>query len=82
MMSEIMEVPFPLAASRRLINFLTFHISICKYVCQHGLVEPAVLLVHYAGRSISVLMGERSLRVLVMRVTVEGGGAGNFQFGE
>jgi len=28
MMSEIMDVPLPLAASRRLINFLTFHISI------------------------------------------------------
>lgn len=27
MMSEIMEVPFPRAASRRLISFLTFQIS-------------------------------------------------------
>ena len=27
MISEIMEVPFPLAASKRLINFFTFHIS-------------------------------------------------------
>jgi len=27
MINEIMEVPFPLAASRRLINFFTFHIS-------------------------------------------------------
>jgi hypothetical protein len=27
MMSEIMEVPFPRAASRRLINFFTFQIS-------------------------------------------------------
>lgn len=29
MISEIMLVPFPRAASRRLISFLTFHISIC-----------------------------------------------------
>lgn len=28
MISEIMEVPFPLAASSRLMSFLTFHISI------------------------------------------------------
>lgn len=28
MMSEIIEVPLPRAASRRLISFLTFHISI------------------------------------------------------
>ena len=28
MMSEIIEVPFPLAASRRLMSFLTFQISI------------------------------------------------------
>lgn len=27
MMSEIMEVPLPLAASRRLMSFLTFQIS-------------------------------------------------------
>ena len=27
MMREIMDVPLPLAASRRLISFLTFHIS-------------------------------------------------------
>ena len=27
MMREIIDVPLPLAASRRLINFLTFHIS-------------------------------------------------------
>jgi hypothetical protein len=27
MIKEIMEVPFPLAASRRLISFLTFQIS-------------------------------------------------------
>lgn len=34
-MRDIMEVPFPLAASRRLINFLTFQISIY----QPGLVS-------------------------------------------
>lgn len=28
MMREIIDVPFPLAASSRLINFFTFHISI------------------------------------------------------
>jgi hypothetical protein len=27
MIKDIMDVPFPLAASRRLINFFTFHIS-------------------------------------------------------
>ena len=28
MINEIIDVPFPRAASRRLINFFTFHISI------------------------------------------------------
>jgi hypothetical protein len=28
MIKEIIDVPFPLAASRRLMSFLTFHISI------------------------------------------------------
>lgn len=32
MIKEIMLVPFPRAASSRLINFLTFHISICSKV--------------------------------------------------
>ncbi len=30
MIKEIMLVPFPRAASRRLISFFTFHISICR----------------------------------------------------
>ena len=29
MIKEIMLVPLPLAASRRLMSFFTFHISIC-----------------------------------------------------
>lgn len=31
-MREIMLVPLPRAASRRLMSFLTFHISICRVV--------------------------------------------------
>lgn len=47
MMSEIMEVPLPRAASRRLMSFLTFHISICgrtRTYRQHANVTPRTLI--------------------------------------
>ena len=46
MMSEIMEVPLPRAASRRLISFLTFHISIygrTRTYRQHANITSATL---------------------------------------
>ena len=38
-MREIMDVPLPLAASRLLMSFLTFQISICRRHCQLGFVR-------------------------------------------
>lgn len=39
-MSDIMEVPLPLAASSRLISFLTFHISIFFSACREIPSQP------------------------------------------
>lgn len=50
-----MEVPFPLAASRRLISFLTFQISICgDILCQshcsvHSCVATGIVVDSIAG---------------------------------
>jgi hypothetical protein len=55
MMREIMEVPFPLAASRRLISFLTFQISIyAGMLCQsrcfvHFCIAPGIVVDSIAG---------------------------------
>ena len=46
MMREIMEVPLPLAASRRLINFFTFHISMffsASFACAALMVGEATI---------------------------------------
>lgn len=48
MIKEIIEVPLPRAASRRLISFFTFHISICR---------------HELDRSSYVVVKARKLRV-------------------
>jgi len=54
MINEIMDVPFPLAASKRLINFFTFHISMffsASFAC-------GALIVKIGGRENP---GKRSL---------------------
>ena len=45
-----MEVPFPRAASRRLINFLIFQISICFRPCQILLLYDSAILDADAGQ--------------------------------
>lgn len=52
MMSEIMEVPLPRACSRRLMSFLTFHISMffsASFACCCSLMLAVLLLCELGG---------------------------------
>lgn len=55
-MSEIMEVPLPLAAVRFLMSFLTLKISICWSVSSSVGMVGINLLLYYEGCSLERMM--------------------------
>ena len=63
-MSEIMEVPFPFAASRFLMSFLTLNISICWSSSSFDDMVTVTVVGGGGGRSVS---GEVDRKVLLLR---------------